>query len=97
MPYNKPDQTDPNVLIGVKLPATIETTREMAYVFAEEFVRLGFETKQILNLFKQPFYAGSHKAYRELGSVEIKKIVEECMAIWGRTESNLTNQVKKGA
>ncbi len=30
MPYNDPDPTDPNVLVGVVLPADAEAMREMA-------------------------------------------------------------------
>jgi len=40
MPFQDPDPTDPNMLVGVVLPADAEATREMAYVFAEEFARM---------------------------------------------------------
>ena len=83
MPYNDPDPTDPNVLVGVMLPADEEAMREMAYVFAEEFARLGHDRQQILTLFKSPFYAGAHGAYRALGEEAIQSIVDECIAAWG--------------
>ena len=35
MPYQDPDPTDPNMLVGVMLPADAEAMRDMAYVFAE--------------------------------------------------------------
>lgn len=84
MPYKDPDPTDPNMLVGVELPAAADTTEGMAYVFAEEFARIGFDKERILTLFKKPFYAGSYRAYQELGELEIKRIVEECLAIWAR-------------
>ena len=37
MPYKDPDPSDPNVLVGVVLPAEKETMQEMAYAFAEEY------------------------------------------------------------
>ena len=86
MPYDEPDATDPNMLVGVELPGTEESTRDMAYVFAEEFARLGFEKRRLLSLFKTPFYAGAHRAYLELGEEEIEKIADECLAIWGRVK-----------
>jgi len=83
MPYNDPDPTDPNILVGVVLPADAEAMREMAYVFAEEFARLGHDRQQILTLFKSPFYAGVHGAFRALGEKEIASIVDECLGAWG--------------
>jgi hypothetical protein len=88
MPYNDPDPTDPNMLVGVELPGTAESTRDMAYVFAEEFSRLGFGKKKLMRIFKTPFYAGAHRAYIELGETEIEKIVDECLGIWGRMSFN---------
>ena len=52
MPYNDADPTDPNVLVGVVLPAEAETIREMAYVYAEEFARMGFGAARILRVFR---------------------------------------------
>jgi hypothetical protein len=83
MPLNDPDPTDPNMLVGVMLPADAEATRDMAYVFAEEFARLGYSREQLLWLFKNPFYGGAHGAYRALGEAEILSIIEECLNVWG--------------
>jgi hypothetical protein len=85
MPYNDPDPTDPNMLVGVLLPADAEATRDMAYVFAEEFTRLGYTREQLLGLFKNPFYGGAHGAYQALGETEILAIIDECVNVWGRT------------
>ena len=83
MPWDEPDPTDPSVLVGVELPASVEATREMAWVFAEEFARLGFDAARILRLFRSPFYAGAHQALRALGEPEVGAIVEECVRVWG--------------
>ena len=83
MPSKDPDPTDPNMLVGVLLPANAEATRDMAYVFAEEFARLGYTREQLLWLFKNPFYGGAHGAYRALGENETLSIIDECLAVWG--------------
>jgi len=85
MPYKDPDPTDPNILVGVVLPADAETTRDMAYAFAEEFARMGYNSKQILAIFKTPFYAGAYGAYVALGETEIQSIIDECVGAWGRS------------
>ena len=84
MPYGDPDPTDPNVLVGVALPAGVDAVRDMAYVFAEEFARLGFDAARLLRLFRNPFYAGAHRAYLALGEPEVRAIAEECVRVWGR-------------
>ncbi len=90
MPFHDPDPTDPNMLVGVVLPSNEEATREMAYVFAEEFARMGFDAQGIANLFRDPFYAGAHQVYRALGAEAVGEIVRECVAVWGRRNTVMT-------
>jgi len=92
VPYNDPDPTDPNVLVGVMLPADAEATTEMAYVFAEEFARMGHDRREILGLFKNPFYGGAHGAYKALGEAAIQAIVDECIGAWGRIRIAVSDQ-----
>lgn len=84
MPYDEPDLTDPQELVGVMVPGGCEEMREMAYVFAEEFARMGHDGLQILRMFQSPFYAGAHGAYRAIGHDTAVRIVNECIAVWGR-------------
>jgi hypothetical protein len=84
MPYNEPDPTDPNVLVGVSLPGDEETTREMAAAFAEEFALLGFDEEKLMGLFRRPHYEGAHRAYLLLGEEEIGKLVSEATKFFGR-------------
>jgi hypothetical protein len=83
MPFDHAEPTDPSVLVGVELPAEPETARDMAYVFAEEFARLGFDAPRILRFFRSPFYTGAHRVFRALGEREITAIVGECVGVWG--------------
>jgi hypothetical protein len=84
MPYREPDPSDPTVLVGVAVPAEPEAMREMAWVFAEEFARMGYDAARILAVFRTPFYAGAHQAWCVLGEAEVKAIVDECVAVWRR-------------
>ena len=84
MPYREPDPSDPQLLVGVGLPAEAETMTEMAYVFAEEFCRMGWDAQRILRIFSNPFYASAHRAYQALGEPALRAIVEECVGVWGR-------------
>ena len=89
MPYKDPDPTDPNMLVGVVLPADAEATRDMAYVFAEEFARFGYTREQLLWLFKNPFYGGAHGAYQALGESETIAIIDECIGAWGQAKFSI--------
>ena len=84
MPHGDPDPSDPNVLVGVMLPAERESICEMARAVAEEFASLGYDEEQLVALFRRPFYTGAHQAYRVLGEVEIRSLIRESLAIWGR-------------
>jgi hypothetical protein len=55
----------------------------MAWAFAEEFARAGFDRRRILALFRSPFYAGSHAALVALGETEVAAIVDECVTVFG--------------
>ena len=89
MPYQDPDPTDPNMLVGVMLPADSEAMRDMAYVFAEEFARLGYTRELLLGLFKNPFYGGAHGAYQALGDNETLSIIDECLSAWGQAKFSI--------
>ena len=95
MPYDDPDPTDPQVLVGVVLPSNEEAAREMAYVFAEEFARMGFDTCGVLSLFTDPFYAGAHQIYQALGADAVREIVEECVAVWGRSAGRIQDNLMR--
>jgi hypothetical protein len=97
MPFKDPDPTDPNMLVGVMLPADAEASQEMAYVFAEEFARMGYDRDKLLRLFQNPYYAGAHGAYRDLGEEAILKIIDECIDVWGRNKITVQDvQEKRG-
>jgi hypothetical protein len=95
MPYDDPDPTDPQVLVGVALPSSEEATREMAYVFAEEFARMGMDAHGVLSLFTNPFYAGAHQIYQALGADAVRGIVEECVIVFGRTAGRIQDTLMR--
>lgn len=84
MPYNDPDFTDPQELVGVEMPGDRDVTRTMAAAFADEFAQLGYTGAEILRLFRTPFYAAMHRTWQLLGEDEIGSIVEESVAVWSR-------------
>ena len=85
MPHGRPDPADPNILVGVRLPADEDALVEMAYTFTEEFAALGYDEDRILRMFKNPRFGGPHAAYRALGERVVLGVVAECARAFGRT------------
>ena len=80
------ENDDPMELVGVELPAGEEAMRDMAYVFAEEFARIGHDEAWLLRVFRNPFYTGPHRAFLALGEPAVREIITECVRAWhGRT------------
>jgi hypothetical protein len=92
MPYQEPEFDDPQELVGVELPGDETVTREMAEAFADEFASLGFSREQILALYRAPFYAGAHQAWALLGEENIRRIVDESVAVWGRISCRVVDR-----
>ena len=88
MPYDDPEPDDPNVLVGVALPAGPDAVRAMAEAFADEFAQLGMSRGQVLRIFKTPFYAGAYAAWRRLGDAEVERLVDESLRVYGRRPVN---------
>ena len=87
MPMREPGPEDPMELVGVRLPIKDDATWEMAECFAEEFIRLGHSVEDVLALFKNPFYAGPHEAYRSLGEERICEMIEKYDRIFRPTRN----------
>jgi hypothetical protein len=78
MPLREPDAEDPLELIGVHLPVANDTAlKDMAECFAEELLRLGHNVERVLDVFRNPFYAGPHEAYRQLGEAWIRDTIDK--------------------
>lgn len=84
MPYRHAEADDPMVLVGVELDASSSATVDMAYAFAEELVRMGYDERRLLAVFRNPVYRAPHGAYCQLGAEAIERIVAECLEVFGR-------------
>ena len=91
MPYHEPDPSDPNMLVGVTVNCSAEELSEMAAAFSSELAALGHDVPGILELFRQPAYAGAHLAWRELGEAEVRSIVEQSVEFWSHVHVRVTD------
>lgn len=84
MPKNEFDFEDPFELNGVALQTDEDTTDAMCECFIEEFMRMGYNAKQILALFRNPHYLGMNMVLEKRGEEFVRQRVAEVFARWGK-------------
>jgi hypothetical protein len=99
MPKDEFDFEDPFELNGMAFMTHEDTTNPMAECFIEEFMRMGYNHKQLLALFRNPHYLGPNMAFQKLGEPFIRELIAEVFARWGRSvewNSVVTEQLPTG-
>ena len=84
MPKDEFDFEDPLELNGVAFLTEQDTSAEMTECFAEEFMRMGYNHKQVLALFRNPHYVGPNMVLANKGEPFVSDIITETFARWGR-------------
>lgn len=84
MPKDEFDFDDPMELNGVAILSAEDTTEAMTECFIEEFMRLGYNHKQILALFRNPHYLGMNMALQNRGEPFVRETISQVFAQWGR-------------
>lgn len=83
MPKDEFDFEDPLELNGVAFLTDEDTSAEMTGCFAEEFMRMGYNPKQVLALFRNPHYTGPNMVLANKGEPFVRQIIAETFARWG--------------
>lgn len=84
MPKDEFDFEDPFELNGVALMTDEDTSLAMAECFTEEFLRLGYNHKQLLAMFRNPHYLGLNMVLQNKGEAFVKQVIGDVFARWGR-------------
>ena len=75
------EPTDPMDLVGTMVPGG--DVEFLARCFVEEYAAMGYDGEQILELFREPQYAGVHPVYRARGEGAVRALIEEVLAECG--------------
>lgn len=59
------------------VPADEAFYEKMARTFVEEYMLMGWSDEEILSLFQEPFYKGTHDILKKQGEPFVKKIIAE--------------------
>ena len=82
MPKNECDPEDPLELHGVELATDEVGLREMAFCFAEEFIREGWSEETLLGMFRNPFYKGPYLAWQQKGDEFVRSVIKDALKMW---------------
>jgi hypothetical protein len=100
MPKDEFDFEDPLELNGVALRTDEDTTDAMCDCFIEEFMRMGYNGRQILALFRNPYYLGMNMVLEKRGDAFVRDQIAEVFARWGKgprgCEEGSAQQLPKG-
>ena len=71
---------DPMELVGVNLPSG--DSDDMAECLVEEYLLMGWNERQLMNLFTRPFFQTTHRIYREQGEAYVQALIERVCDKW---------------
>ncbi len=78
------EDDDPMELAAVAIPDG--DPEEQARSIMEEFLSMGMSKENVIGLFRDPFYQGTHRLYRKLGEERIARLIQAAPAsIFGAT------------
>jgi hypothetical protein len=74
------ESDDPMELVGMVIDTQEDTLEEMGRVFVEEFARMGCTDRDILRLFRDPFYRAPHALYAAKGEEYVTTVIKRVRA-----------------
>jgi hypothetical protein len=83
MPKDEFDFEDPLELNGVAFLTDEDTTEAMTECFVEEFLRMGYNHKQIFALFRNRNYTGLNMVLQNRGEQFVRDYITSVFARWG--------------
>lgn|SRR5512143_1560615 len=74
---------DPFELVGMVIPGEPGELEAMAECFVEEYVRLGWDEKRLMTIFRSPMFLATNRIYRQKGEAYVRDLIHGVLARWG--------------
>ena len=84
MPQEEFVAEDPMGLVGMVLPGEPGQLEAMAECFVEEYVRLGWDERRLMTLFKSRMFLATHRVYQQKGEAYVRDLIQRTYAKWTR-------------
>ncbi len=75
-------EQDPYELVGMVIPGEPGQLEAMAQALIEEYILLGWNQKQLMNLFTNPFFLATHRIYLQKGEPYVRQLILETCIRW---------------
>lgn len=83
MPHKETESDDPLELVGMVLAGEPGELELMAECIIEEYVRLGWDEKRLMTIFRSPMFLATHRIYRQKGEPWVRELIGQVLAKWG--------------
>ena len=77
------EREDPMELVGMVMPGEEGQLEAMAECIVDEYVRLGFDQRRLMTLFRSPLFLATHRVYRAKGEAYVRQLIEKTLLKWG--------------
>jgi hypothetical protein len=74
------EPNDPMELVGMEVP--LQDTDYMAECIVEEYMLLGWSDKQLMSMFKKPFFHVTHGFFNDNGEEHVRSLIQSVRDKW---------------
>lgn len=70
-------------LVGMVLPGEAGQLEAMAECIVEEYVRMGWNEKRLMTIFRSSMFLATHRIYQIKGEAYVRELIRGVCARWG--------------
>jgi hypothetical protein len=85
LPEKEVEQDDPLEFVGMGIPAGPNADEDLARAVVEEYLLFGYDRDRLVRLFSDPYYAGTHRVWREKGQAFVERVIDDVLREWSPT------------
>lgn len=82
------ESEDPMQLVGMVLPGEAGQLEAMAECIVEEYVRMGWDERRLMTIFRSAMFLATHRIYQIKGEMWVRQLIRRVCARWGNLSVN---------
>lgn len=87
-PNKEFESEDPMQLVGMVIPGEAGQLELMAECIIEEYVRLGWDERRLMTIFRSSMFLATNRIYQIKGEAYVRDLIRRVCAKWGRFSVN---------